>query len=299
MGNNLDEPATLTDSERALLVEKKATCPFIGSAVAQDRLAVRNDVQNPLASIEEVRGLGNTGGGDLGDLLVFFATGNHALMRGNSGKLDNPVPSGLFSLEFPGSQGSHPGHSGILQGNPVMLDSGRLSEGDFTRLASRARDGWIKRAEVGCFIAENLLRDPRAKVFGKNTAALLGSDRLESAGATGSGLLRKLFSSEEEAQGTHRDIEEKLTKLLGEDNLVGSAGEFGLLFAFVAHRPGARTIDGEPAVAVDDLKSMFVDKRLPAGWEAWKKSRADWASNTMGLLISAGKEYRALTRVTK
>jgi len=280
-------------------VEKKATCPFIGSAVAQDRLAVRNDVQNPLASIEEVRGLGNTGGGDLGDLLVFFATGNHALMRGNSGKLDNPVPSGLFSLEFPGSQGSHPGHSGILQGNPVMLDSGRLSEGDFARLASRARDGWIKRAEVGCFIAENLLRDPRAKVFGKNTAALLGSDLFESAGATASGLSRKLFSSEEEAQGTHRDIEEKLTKLLGEDNLVGSAGEFGLLFAFLAHRPGARTIDSEPAVAVDDLKSMFVDKRLPAGWEAWKKSRADWVSNTMGLLISAGKEYRALKRVAK
>jgi len=299
MGNNLDELVTLTDGDRALLVEKKATCPFIGSAVAQDRLAVRNDVENPLASIEEVRSLGNTGGADLGDLLVVFASGNHALMRGNSGKLDNPVPSGLFSLEFPGSQGSHPGHSGILQGSPVMLGSGRLSEGDFARLASRARDGWIKRSEVGCFIAENLLKDPKAKVFGKNTAALLGSDLLESAGATGSGLLRTLLSSEEESQGTHRDIEEKLTKLLGEDNLVGSAGEFGLLFAFLAHRPGARTVDGEPAVAVDDLKSMFVDKRLPAGWEAWKKSRADWVSNTMGLLISAGKEYRASRGVAK
>lgn len=30
------------------------------------------------AGIEDVRRLGNEGDGDLGDLLVFFATGNHA-----------------------------------------------------------------------------------------------------------------------------------------------------------------------------------------------------------------------------
>ena len=292
MGNDPNQSVTLTDSARALLVEKKATCPFVGSAVAQGRLAVRNDAENPLASIEEIRNLGNTGGGDLGDLLVFFASGNHALMRGNSGKLNAPVPSGLFSLEFPGSQGSHPGHSGILQGHPEMLGSGRLSENDFARLTSRAENGWIKRSDVGRFIAENLLKDPKAKVFGKNTAALLGSDLFETAETTGSVLLKKLFSSDDEAQGTHRDVEEKLTRLLGEDNLVGSAGEFGLLFAFLAHKPDSRIIDGEPAMAVEDLKSMFVDKRLPAGWETWKKSRADWVRNTMGLLISAGKEYK-------
>jgi len=292
MGNDPNQSVTLTDSARALLVEKKATCPFVGSAVAQGRLAVRNDAENPLASIEEIRNLGNTGGGDLGDLLVFFASGNHALMRGNSGKLNAPVPSGLFSLEFPGSQGSHPGHSGILQGHPEMLGSGRLSEKDFARLTSRAENGWIKRSDVGRFIAENLLKDPKAKVFGKNTAALLGSDLFETAETTGSVLLKKLFSSDDEAQGTHRDVEEKLTRLLGEDNLVGSAGEFGLLFAFLAHKPDSRIIDGEPAMAVEDLKSMFVDKRLPAGWETWKKSRADWVRNTMGLLISAGKEYK-------
>src|SRR5215510_10344107 len=146
MGNNLDELVTLTDGDRALLVEKKATCPFIGSAVAQDRLAVRNDVENPLASIEEVRSLGNTGGADLGDLLVVFASGNHALMRGNSGKLDRPVPEGLFSLELPGSQGSHPGHSGILQGDPAVLDSGRFNRDDFERLLSGARAGFITRS---------------------------------------------------------------------------------------------------------------------------------------------------------
>jgi len=206
------------------------------------------------------------------------------------------VPSGLFSLEFPGSQGSHPGHSGILQEDPEIPGSGRLSEGDFARLIGRAKDGRIKRSDVGRFIAENLLKDPKSKVFGKNTTALLASDLFEFVGTTGSALMTKLSGSDEAARTTHRDIEEKLTQLLGEDNLVGSAGEFGLLFAFLANKPGAKQVGGEPAVAVEDLKAMFVDKHLPDGWETWKKSRIDWVRNTIGLLISAGKEYRALKR---
>jgi hypothetical protein len=80
-----------------------------------------------LASIEDVRRLGNSGGGDLGDLLVRFASGNHAFMRGEDGKLNKKVPIGLFSLELPGSQGSHPGHSGILQGDPEKLDKVALA----------------------------------------------------------------------------------------------------------------------------------------------------------------------------
>ena len=296
MSDDPQKIVELSEGEKKLLVERKATCPFIGSAVAQGDLAVRNDVQDPLASIEDIRRLGNTGGGDLGDLLVLFASGNHAFMRGDSGKLDIEVPSGLFSLEFPGSQGSHPGHSGILQGDPETPGSGRLSHTDFARLTSRAQDGWIKRSDVGRFIAENLINDPQSKVFGKNTVTLLASDLVQFVETTGLGLMTKLFGSDEDADKTHRDVEEKLTKLLGDDNLVGSAGEFGLLFAFLANRPDAREIDGEPAVAVQDLKAMFVDKHLPAGWENWRKSRIDWVKNTTGLLISAGKAYRKLKR---
>jgi len=296
MSDDPNKPVTLGGDEKALLVEKKATCPFVGSAVAQGKLAVRNDANNPLASIEDVRRLGNTGGGDLGDLLALFASGNHGLMRSDSGKLDKSVPSGLFSLEFPGSQGSHPGHSGILQADPEIPGSGRLSKNDFARLTSRAKDNWIKRSDVGRFIAENLIKDPKSKVFGKNTAALLASDLFEFVETTGSALMSKLFRSNEEASTTHRDIEEKLTKLLGEDNLVGSAGEFGLLFALLANKPGAKEVGGEPALAVEDLKTMFVDKHLPDGWETWKKLRIDWVRNTTGLLISAGKEYRTLKR---
>ena len=139
-----------------------------------------------------------------------------------------------------------------------------------------------------------MLKDPKSKVYGKNTAALLASDLVEFVETTGSVLMSKLFGSDEDANTTHRDIEEKLTKLLGEDNLVGSAGEFGLLFAFLANKPGAKEVGGEPAVAVQDLKSMFVDKHLPDGWKTWKKLRIDWVRNTTGLLISAGKEYRTL-----
>jgi hypothetical protein len=294
MSDNPNQVVELTAGDKALVVEKKATCPFIGSAIAQGDLAVRNEARDPLASIEDVRLLGNTGGGDLGDFLVMFAAGNHAFMRGASGKLDQAAPDGLFSLEFPGSQGSHPGHSGILQGDPETLDSGRLSEADFNRLLSRAKEGAIKRSDVGRFIAENLIKDPRSKVADLNTAELLAGDVVNLVESAGSALVNKLFGSGKKEATTHRDVEEKLTKLGGENNLVGSAGEFGLLFAFVANKPGARKVDGEPTVDVSDLKTIFLDKRLPDGWETWKKNRVDWVKNTTGLLLSAAKEYHRL-----
>jgi hypothetical protein len=124
-----------------------------------------------------------------------------------------------------------------------------------------------------------------------NTAELLGHDVVELVETAGSALMDKLFGSAKGAGTTHRDVEKKLTKLTGENNLVGSAGEFGLLFALIANRPGAKQIDGEPAVSVEDLELMFVKKRLPEGWQAWKKTRLDWVTNTTALIISAGKEY--------
>jgi hypothetical protein len=296
MGNDPNKAVALNNDEKNLLVEKMATCPFIGSAVAQGKLAVRNSAKDPLASIEDVRQLGNTGGGDLGDVLAVFATGNQAFMRGDSGKLDKAVQIGLFSLEFPGSQGAHPGHSGILMGDPEVPGSGWLGLADFARLAGRAKDGVIKRSDVGRFIAENLSKDSKSKVFGNNVATLLAGDLLAFAETIGPALIRKLRGSDEDACTAHRDVEEKLTKLTGEDNLVGSAGEFGLLFAFLANKPGAREIDGEPAVSVQDVKAMFVEKRLPEGWENWKKLRADWVVNATGLLVSAAKEYSAIRR---
>jgi len=294
----MDPHATLNVMDEATdqIVRTKVTCPFLGSAVHQKFLAVRGDADNPLASIEDVRRLGNSGGGDLGDLLVTFASGNHAFMRGNDGKLNKKVPNGLFSLELPGSQGSHPGHSGILQGDPEKLDSGRVSEADFERLARRAKSGLIKRSDIGRFIAENLLKDPKSKVFGLNVVELLVRDLgvlVESIGRT---LGTKLTGSDEDGAAAQRMAEEKLTKLLGEDNLVGSCGEYGLLFALLINKPGIHDLDGEPALSLDDLRRMFLDMSLPVGWDTWKKRRMDWTLHTTGLLLSAAQEYHARAR---
>lgn len=289
MNNNPNKIVELSSDEKAYVVEKKATCPFIGAAIAQGELHVRHDAKNPLAEIEDVRRLGNTGGGHLGEVLVLFANGNHAFMRGDSGNLNARVPDGLFSLEFPGSQGSHPGHSGILQGDPHVLDSGRLNEESFARLISRAKDGLIKRSDVGRFIAENVVSDPRSKVLEGDTAKEFAHDFFE--------LMRSITLAAVgffDDDASHRDVQQKFTKLTGADNLVGSAGEFGLLFALLANKPGAVEVDGDPTVAVEDLKVMFIDKRLPAGWETWKKSRIDWVKNTKGLLDSARDEYARL-----
>ncbi len=275
------------------IAQTKATCPFIGTAVATGVLAVRNDADNPLASIDDVRALGNTGGGDLGDLLQVFATGNHLRMRGASGDLDTKTPPGLFSLEFPGSQGSHAGHSGILEGDPRALASGRLSLDHFKRLTARAKNGFVARIDVAHFIAENLHRDPGSKVGGSAATSLL-ADLGAFVRTIGPALVKKLAAPERKSADAHRDLEQKLTRLLGEDNLVGSAGEFGLLFAFLANKPGTMMLDGEPAIAVSDLEAMFVHKQFPQGWTSWKKSRADWVRNTTALLVGAGAEYLRL-----
>jgi hypothetical protein len=278
----------LNDDERALVVEKKATCPFIGAAIFEGHLKVRNDARNPLATIEDVKNLGDSGGGHLGDVLELFANGNHGFMRSDSGELNKPVPDGLFSLEFPGSQGSHAGHSGILQGDPKMLDSGRLDEESFSRLISRAQEGFIKRSDVGRFIANNVFRDEKSTVRSGDNASRPRTffESTRNIASTVLGIFDKGVD--------HRDILQKLTKLAAEDNLVGSAGEFGLLFAFLANKPGAQKLDDEPALAVEDLKLMFLDKRLPAGWETWEKSAIDWVLNTKVLQESAREEYQRL-----
>src|ERR1043166_3229692 len=52
----------LSDEAKRNLVESKVACPFLGSAIAQGTLAARTHPDNPLASIEQVRELGNSGG---------------------------------------------------------------------------------------------------------------------------------------------------------------------------------------------------------------------------------------------
>jgi hypothetical protein len=217
-------------------------------------------------------------------------------MRNDLGTLlDAPAPDHFFSLELPGSQGSHAGHSGILQGDPNTLASGRLSREDFDRLAALATDGFLKRSDVSHFIAHNLKRDPNAKVAQAKVFELLAIDFLGFVEAAARDLASRLFTINEEDRQTHRQVEEKLTKLMGEDNLVGSSGEFGLLFAFLSHSPATAKLDGEPALSLGQVQTMFVKKELPEGWGTWRKSRLEWVFHTTALLFSAAKEYHRLT----
>src|SRR5262249_45000725 len=154
------------------------------------------------------------------------------------------------------------------------------------RLLAHAEDGHIKRSEVGKFIAENLARDPNAKVFSANTVKLLGADLLGFVESIGPALLEKLKNGFNGTSNTADDTQlfETLTKLTGEDNLVGSSGEYGLLFAFLANSPNTIQVDGEPAISVDDVTDMFQNKRFPAGWDKWQKTRADWIFSTTALV---------------
>ena len=149
------------------IARKKAACPFMGPAVRHGRLAVFGDIERPLASIKDIADLGDLGGGDLGRrVLRIFATGNQRRVPGPSGRFDEASPDGMMSLDLAGSQGSHPGHSGIMLGDPSKLDAGRFSRDDFDRLAGHAdADGRLGMEAVGEFIAENLARDPEARVL--------------------------------------------------------------------------------------------------------------------------------------
>jgi hypothetical protein len=300
MAEHSSGPAGVTTSITALssaarqnLVNRKVTCPFLGPAVASGLLPVRNDEARPLAAVGDVVRIGNLGGGNLGDLLAIFAQGNHALMPGASGTLDQPVPPDHFSLDLPGSQGSHAGHSGILQGDPSIIGSGRFSQEELDRLVARANGGYLSRADIGTFIAENIKRDPDARVF---PAGQLLSDALESVVQGVPALVEwaanKLNRTRETTE--ERELVEKLTKVAGDSNLVGACGEFALLFAFFEHQPGAKNAEGEPRLPVEDLTLMFKEKKFPDGWDTWPKYRADWVKNTIALVHAAAGEFRIL-----
>ena len=266
MAPDSTSPVELTPLEREDLVTKRATCPFLGSAIATGELAVRNEPGNPLASVQDVVELGNTGGGDLGKVLGFFAEGNHGKMRGPTGALDTPVPQDLFSLDLPGSQGSHAGHSGILQGDPRQLDSGRFSASDFQRLAEMSRDGFIKRSDIARFIADNVRRDPRSESFPVATWAREAAD---------------LLGKPDEAE-----VLQSLARIAGSNHLLGSAGEFGLLLAFLHNSPRTRHAK-DPAFSMDEITGMFRDKKLPADWRSWKKTAKDLVVHTHALARGA------------
>jgi len=280
--NNANATAVESSKDLVLtdLVEKKVTCPFLGSAVATGKLKVLNGPGDPLASIQEVVDLGNEGGGDLGKVLRLFARGNHGMRRGTSGKLDRPVDPGLFSLELPGSQGSHPGHSGILQGDPKQLESGRFSPEDFGRLLAFEHGGFIRRSDFARFIADNFNRDPSSQFLPIATWAREVIDLAKAA--------FQLLANRNQDEAVD-EILQSFTKILGANHLLGSAGEFGLLLAFLHNSPRTR-LDKDPAFSMEDITAMFKDKVLPDQPKPWKKFALDWIHHTLRLALGAVAE---------
>jgi hypothetical protein len=274
-------PVTLSPEKRKEIAERMATCPFVGTAVATGQLSVFNSPENPLAEIDKIAQLGNLGGGDLGTrVLKLFARGNHSRWLVPAERAGSLVPSGMFSLQFGGSQGAHAGHSGILLGNPDEVGQGRLDQVQFERLTRYAdSDGHLSIDSVGDFIAENLKlkQDPKPRLL---PAWKVIKDAVQ--------LFKKLIASLRGDESKTTEVFEKLTKLLGEDHLVASAGEWGLLFAFLKNSPNS---DEDGDIALSDIEMMFVHKRFPDGWETWKKTANSWIKATLLLTIDAWAAY--------
>jgi hypothetical protein len=190
----------------------------------------------------------------------------------------------MMSLDLAGSQGAHPGHSGILLGDPTEIDAGRFSAADFERLAKHAdSDGYLSTNAVGEFVAENLAGDPDSKCL---PIGRLAVDLFGLVDEIGDSLFAKLLGRKTERDEV--ELLEKLTKLAGEDNLIGSAGEFGLLFAFLANRPEP---DRKNALGIrlEDVEQMMVHHQFPEGWENWPKRASDWVHATTHIAASAAK----------
>ena len=76
MAEPSNDPVQLSAEQRKEIAEKMTTCPFVGTAVATGLLQGLNTADNPLASIDDVATLGDSGGGDLGtNVLKIFARG--------------------------------------------------------------------------------------------------------------------------------------------------------------------------------------------------------------------------------
>jgi hypothetical protein len=263
------------------VARKKATCPFVGAAVAMNKLVVRFSKNNPLANIDEIAALGTEGStetqkSDLDKVLRLFASGNHHKMFANaepgpSDRFDVTPPSGMFSLDFPHSQGAHPGHSGILISGQAGSYEGEFNRSAYDRFRGFAveRGGrkLLLRSAIGKFIWDNVKnkRGGDTSHFGSGLTLSLAED------------LGKLV--------VNRDID-ALVALTGSNHIVGSAGEFALLMT-ILEQP--EEVDGEPAIDLDDVDALFLKQTLPPIWNSRPNTSIRWAHHTTALTLAAAK----------
>jgi hypothetical protein len=150
-------------------MEGRTTCPFMRSALKAGLLEFDGRTA-PQARLRDLLGGGLNG---LGQVAKFFARRNHTTPDMAPGRYD--------PLNLVGSRGDHPGDSGMLtaQGfDPARFDA-------FTGHARTGPDGrrYMTASDFGAAIAEDLARDPRARVGPKDV--LFANDMRNSAGEFG------------------------------------------------------------------------------------------------------------------
>jgi hypothetical protein len=300
-------PLNLSDDDRRAIIQKKATCPFVGTALALKRLFVFGSTDKPLARIMglgSAGAIGDTGGGNL-------SLGFQVVARADHGFDPRHVaaPVGMFSLEFPATQGVHFGHSYILTGDPKTPNSGRLNTSNLQRLIGQQGDGGhaesaddgtlvVRRSQLGKFVAQNVACDPKAVTGGLKQILLMGKDLAALAADTAEAVEAQVDGTLQASDDTK--IRADLERLLANDNdILKASGEYGLLTMLLAPSPNARTINGEPALSVEDIENIFVGKRdangnydpltrtFPPNWESTPKTLGAVFKHTIMILHTA------------
>jgi hypothetical protein len=296
----------LSDTQARQVAEKKATCPFVGAVTALKKLDVLNTIEQPLARIRDVVRMGDEGGGNLGStVLNLFATGNHARIG------TEQVPDGTFSLDFPKSQGAHPGHSGILmtglKGHYVggMAAPGQRELGKLLSITANGEGDldpngkYILRRDLGRYVWREVSADPEAVYVGSGNGI---RNAIELARDTGAFMDTLEDAAQEVAFGREpnmRPIVEQFVKISVSNNLIGSAGEWSLLLTSLEQAKKVPMSDPdavEPAMAAADVRAMFVDKKLPSDWATKKKTAGRWVVNMLMIVRSAEAERLGVPR---
>ncbi len=178
----------LKDTEKEQLVEKITTCPLL--AAPWPRASSRSETapltrSRPLRTCEIWRILAAA----IPETCSLFAAGNHAFMRGDSGELDKATPQGFFLLELPGSQGAHPGHSGIPGRSFGPLGPAQLP--DFARLAERRRAA-LSSGPTWDGSSPRIRSRPEGQSVGVNVVTAFGGDLAGFVMTIGPALLSRL-----------------------------------------------------------------------------------------------------------
>jgi hypothetical protein len=159
-------------------MEGRTTCPFMRSALKAGLLEFDGHTA-PQSQLRDLLGGGLNG---LGQVAKFFARRNHTTPAMEPGRYD--------PLNLVGSRGDHPGDSGMLTAQG--FDAARFDA--FTAHARTGPDGrrYMTAADFGSAIAEDLVRDPAARV-GKGDV-FFANDMRNAAGEFG--LLLEAFGRE-------------------------------------------------------------------------------------------------------